>query len=914
MSQVTVLHNQLPHAVVRELNDFGIRSLDLAHPPRRFWGDDAVDRPVVLSSIDGRRVSDVRPPVELLEQLSPEDTWKGRSRRSLARLAAWFLLAEDPQRRLDARAVETLAHQVSLVRHVLSLPSLSRVLIADEVGLGKTIEVGLILQELFRERPGLRVLYLAPARLVSNVGREFDRLGLGFRLWKAVGADAKLDTDSRIIASIHRAVHGEHFERIVGTTPWDVLVVDECHHLSDWAPGGGDPVRKFRLVKQLVARQPQDSRLILLSGTPHQGHRDRFRNLLDLLRAGHEPDAALEGRVIYRTKEDIQDWDGAPLFPTRQVNEPLIVDLGPEYSDWLHSIHEYFKPSPGAMFDPRRRASSWRCAQALQWAASSPQAGLGYLVRQCVRAEWPLDVPEFRAAIGALRPYRLGPEDEPVSELHDRIVAEVRRQNSSHDVEDIDEQDDLSNDLDRPQLASLLSAGVALTTAPLNPKWERLRSQVLDQAPGEKFVLFAQPIETVTALAHYIARTYGERPALIVGGQSDAERDQQVAEFLRPNGPRFLISSRAGGEGINLQVARHLVHLDVPWNPMEMEQRVGRVHRFGSRRTIVVDTLVVRNSRETHAWNVARRKLELVARSLVAPERFEAVFGRVMCLVPPEELQSLLLERPAAPLNEDESDRLSSLVEAGFRSWNSFHAKYSENQKHIRALNPGLATWADLRDVLIEFGAVKPVTGFRSGRFVRREREVEYIEADADVVEFPDGECFLVGDSGTAILSCPVDRHASPLGLNIPSVSKVLRSLGLPETDVGAAYLRWPEGVDLTPLGGTDSLGVLVYARMTVRPESSGGWSELGTDLICYSVRPDGSATLLTDSRARRLVMSDLRRGSLRMKPEDPHGLVPALRTAHSSIVNDLRTPTDTDRDSGRRHALFPLLAAVVTS
>jgi superfamily II DNA or RNA helicase len=705
------------------------------------------------------------------------------------------LLAEDPQRRLDARTVETLAHQVSLVRHIQGLPSLSRVLIADEVGLGKTVEVGLLLQELFRERPGLRVLYLAPARLVSNVGREFDRLGLGFRLWKSIAADAKLETDSRIIASIHRAVHGEHFERIVGTLPWDVLIVDECHHLSDWAPGGGDPVQKFRLVKQLVARQPPDARLILLSGTPHQGHRDRFKNLLDLLRTGEEPDAALEGRVIYRTKEDIQDWDGAPLFPSRQVNEPLIVDLGPEYSEWLHNIHEYFTPSPGAMSEAKRRASAWRCAQALQWAASSPQAGLGYLVRQCVRAGWSADVPELRAALGALRPYRLGPEDEPVSELHDRISAEVRRQLATHDIADIDEQDDQAGNLDRQQLAELLTAGIELATAPLNAKWERLRRDILDQAPHEKFVLFAQPIETVTSLAHYVARTYGENPALIVGGQSDAERDLQVSEFLRPGGPRFLISSRAGGEGINLQVARHLVHLDVPWNPMEMEQRVGRVHRFGSTRTIVVDTLVVRNSRETHAWNVARRKLELVARSLVSPERFETVFSRVMCLVPPDELQALLLERPAAPLSDDETDRLSSLVEAGFRSWNSFHAKYSENQKRIRALSPGLATWTDLRDVLVEFGGVKPVTGFRAGRFVRRERDVDYVEADADVIEFPDGECPL--DSGATILSCPVgdaqpaSRMSRSLGSCAPSDFRMQSPARVPS---------WPEGVDLSPL------------------------------------------------------------------------------------------------------------------
>src|SRR5215204_5907001 len=117
------------------------------------------------------------------------------------------------------------------------------------------------------------------------------------------------------------------------------------------------------------------------------------------------------------------------------------------------------------------------------------------------------------------------------------------------------------------------------------------------------------------------------------GGQTDQARQEEIDRFWRPNGPQFLVSSRAGGEGINLQVARRLVHIDVPWNPMELEQRVGRVHRFGSRRTILVDTVVVKDSREADAYRIARQKLQVVASTLVAKDRFEQIFSRVMCLV-----------------------------------------------------------------------------------------------------------------------------------------------------------------------------------------------------------------------------------------------------------------------------------------
>jgi SNF2 family DNA or RNA helicase len=166
--------------------------------------------------VDGRRLRALATPTELLTLPLPEgDNWPAHTRRTVARLFAWFLVSEDPQRRLEGREVQTLAHQASLVRHVLDSPTLTRVLIAEEVGLGKTIEAGLIVSELLEKQPGLRVLYFAPARLVGNVYKEFTRLGLHFRRWTASDdADANLQ-DERIIASIHKAAYGANVERVV---------------------------------------------------------------------------------------------------------------------------------------------------------------------------------------------------------------------------------------------------------------------------------------------------------------------------------------------------------------------------------------------------------------------------------------------------------------------------------------------------------------------------------------------------------------------------------------------------------------------------------------------------------------------------------------------------------------------------
>jgi SNF2 family DNA or RNA helicase len=281
--------SKLPHTVLAEKEDFGINAYILAPPTERLWADSHEKAPKVRHGVDTYDARIIQPPSALYAGIHEDDNWQAMSRRSLARFHALTLLAEDPQRRFDARPVSTLAHQMSLVRHILDNRELKRVLIADEVGLGKTIEAGLILKEFIEAQAGLRILYLAPARLVSNVASEFQKMEIGFRMWKSGDSDANLEMDNRIIASIHRAVHPNHYDKFTKCKPWDILVVDECHHLSDWALGGGNPVEKFRLVRDIVTASDWNGYLLMLSGTPHQAHQDRFENLLGLLKRKEEP-------------------------------------------------------------------------------------------------------------------------------------------------------------------------------------------------------------------------------------------------------------------------------------------------------------------------------------------------------------------------------------------------------------------------------------------------------------------------------------------------------------------------------------------------------------------------------------------------------------------------------------------------
>lgn len=910
-----VTHDGKYYSILREYPEWGITVFDLASPPKRLWGDQKSLPAAVEPSVDSNRVESVPSPSDLLESLQENDNWSALSRRSVARLWAHFLVCEDPQRRLDAREVSTLAHQMSLVKHILDNEHLRSVLIADEVGLGKTVEAGLLLKELLEIDPGLRVLYLAPARLVRNVMRELNRIGLdNFRQWTSGNADARM-SDRLMVASIHRAVHGENLERFIKESQtWDIIIVDECHHLSDWAEGGGGKTRKFQLAEKLIQKQQREKtngRVVLMSGTPHQGHESRFKNLLGLLKRADEASESISGRVIYRTKEDVRDWHGRPLFPKRQVNEPIVIELGQAYQLWLENVFNYFKPEQ--VYDKQGRAGGWRCAQALQWAASSPQAGVGYLIRQALRAGWNLEETVLKEALSLIRPYRNGADDEPIQHLYDRMHDEVVVQDQDDTIEDIEEDSQNGKFVhDRKALRELLEQGIQILRKAPYGKWQVLKNKILDLTGDDKIVLFAQPIETVKALEQFILQKERVKPAIIIGGQSDDERDAEIKRFWKKDGPRFLISSRAGGEGINLQIARRLVHLDVPWNPMELEQRVGRVHRFGSTRTIIVDTLVTKDSREERAFSVARQKLRLIAGQMGGDDRFEMIFSRVMCLVPPESLRDVIMDDPFGPFTEADSNNVAQLVNDGFKQWRDFHDKFSEQQKAIKALDPGLVEWRDIEGFLKEFGVVKTVSGIVWNTFRQENEGVAVEEQTVDGLRLDDGHLYIAAEQEGAILSGPDGEELVQLGLNRGPVAELLRKSAFPEIPCGAAYLRWPKDIDAAIVGGRKTVGVLVFVRQILRTERNNNWVESGNTLLCYVV-PESGTPLEISVDNKGPFMRALFKSIIRKIPEENKSVKEAIRSTEMKLSDELREPTEEEIRSGVRYSVVPLFAGVIS-
>ena len=319
------------------------------------------------------------------------------------RLAAYWLQAENRQGQLDSLPVLEMRHQTSLVEYLASADAPRQMLIADEVGLGKTVELGLLLARFLAADPKLRVLYVTPGGLVTNVVDEFKAMGVGDVY---VYGNASLDErsypparlgkeqhDAWVVASLHRLGIRDNYLAQMQDTSWDVVIADECHRLRMYGDEDSQNAQKwFRVVEHVIVNHlGEDGRVYFLSGTPHQGNKEVFLNLVAMMcRLGRDAstddkERALAGRVIYRTKDDIVDWDGKPVFPIRDVREPRLARTRPSTTSCCGEIGAFFDWLALYGGTAAKKGLGFAKSTALQFASSSPKAGFAFLLRRFLR-------------------------------------------------------------------------------------------------------------------------------------------------------------------------------------------------------------------------------------------------------------------------------------------------------------------------------------------------------------------------------------------------------------------------------------------------------------------------------------------------------------------------------------------------
>ena len=561
---------------------------------------------------------------------------------------------------LTAAKVDLLPHQVVLT-HRIATASPRRFLIADEVGLGKTIETALLLRELASRGELRRALIVVPAGLVNNWHRELNEVfHLNFEVFGSEGdvTDRKSNAfakHDRLIASIDTLKRRARVRRLREAPTWDLVVFDEAHHLT--ASRSGHKIRRTENYKLAEALKGHARDLLLLSATPHQGDHFRFWMLIQLLNPTlfSSPEDMVENRyrlntvVFRRTKADACRSDGSPLFARRWVHTESFVMSESErrfYEELLSYLQDGFALAQRQGNEGRALGFVMTIFQKI--AASSFAAVRRTLRRRLLMLtlheailhdrELNIDSREqLHDEAKSLIQEELGLGDDPVSRSQvERMLADLKfRVAKRLDAETLA----LTADPYGTEYASANAEEAAASAVSLALPQERFRirgllnvypdvqetkvGKLVDalgtlwrQNPDEKVVVFATYLGTVDLLGNEIEHAYPGQGVVVLRGGDHGRKLAAERRFRHKDGPRVLVCTAAGREGINLQFAKILFNFDLPWNPMDIEQRIGRIHRYGQNYTAQVYNLVLSDTIEGRIFLLLNDKLLEIAKTL----------------------------------------------------------------------------------------------------------------------------------------------------------------------------------------------------------------------------------------------------------------------------------------------------------
>lgn len=561
---------------------------------------------------------------------------------------------------LTAARIDLLPHQVVLT-HRIATASPRRFLIADEVGLGKTIETALVLRELASRGELNRALMIVPAGLVNNWHRELNEVfNLDFEVFGSSGdvTDRKSNAfakHDRLIASVDTLKRRTRVRRILDAPKWDLVVFDEAHHLSAYKSGG--KVRKTENYKLAEAMRDHARDLLLLSATPHQGDHFRFWMLVQLLNPTLFGDAdemveerhRLNSVVFRRTKADACTPDGSPLFARRWVHTESFTMSEPE-REFYAKLREYLQDG----FDLAKKQGNQGRALGFvmtifqKIAASSFAAVRSTLrrrqlmltIHEAILKDQELDIDGHTRLLEEARllihQQTELPQDQAGRGEVDRILADLKLRL----IRKLDEdQLALAASSESEETTTAVGEDLAAISVSLSLPEERMRIAELlaaypkdretkvdkllrglgalwEQNPDEKVVIFATYLATVDLLSKEIEAAYPGQGVVVLRGGDHGTKLAAEKKFRRADGPRVMVCTAAGREGINLQFARVLFNFDLPWNPMDVEQRIGRIHRYGQKDTAQVYNLVLSDTIEGKIYLLLTDKLLEIAKTL----------------------------------------------------------------------------------------------------------------------------------------------------------------------------------------------------------------------------------------------------------------------------------------------------------
>ncbi len=446
-------------------------------------------------------------------------------------------------------AMDSARYQLVPAQKALERPR-PRILIADAVGLGKTVEAGVLLSELIRRGRGDRILVVALKSMLSQIQEELwgrftiplvrlDSAGIQRVRSKIPSHKNPFHYYDRVIVSIDTLKKNQKYQHFLDECRWDAIVIDECQHVAE--RGSGAPSQRAQLAQQLA---PTTDSLIMTSATPHDGRPESFASLMNLL----DPTAIADPQDY--TQEEI-----GGLY-VRRFKKDIETEVGESFRDRELSLERV------ETNDEEDRVFDLLADAEFRTVGGS---GDGTLFRTLLLKAF-LSSPQACASTVRKR-------------LDHPDVAEPSTEAAEHD---------------RRVLEELLEAVEAITPD-CNTKLRRL-VELLEQWDwsgnryGDRVVVFAERLDTLEMLREYLVDRFNmadDRIAIFDGNLDDQRQQELVGDFGTKEGKvQILLGSDAAAEGINLHYFCHrLVHFDVPWSLITLEQRNGRIDRFGQTET-----------------------------------------------------------------------------------------------------------------------------------------------------------------------------------------------------------------------------------------------------------------------------------------------------------------------------------------
>lgn len=546
--------------------------------------------------------------------------------------------------------IALLPHQLWVCKRVLeNWPA--RWLVADDVGLGKTIEAGLILMPLLSKGIVKRFLILCPASLVEQWQQRL-RVMFDIRCAQYVTqADTeKADfwgTHSQVVASVQtiRLDRGGRHDRLFESQPWDLVMVDEAHHLNADEDTGF--TLGYRVVNQLEERNLIQS-MVFFTGTPHRGKNYNFLQLLRLLRPdSFDPKQPLPSQfqqlsqvMIRNNKQNVTDLRGRKLFKSTKVTPETFTYS--EVENRFYSMLTEFIGTGQAYatsLESQDRRAVILVLITMQKLASSSVAAIrralnGRLARIATTRQ------ELRNTLSEYDRSERDADMDRLAQLEETIVQLSSELRLMEDEE--------------PRIRELIATADLVQE---ETKIEKIIKIVEGRFSDRKVLFFTEYKATQSMLMSRLMQRFGNECVTFINGDNLAKevtdasgvtrnlrkkRDDASDDF-NAGDIRFLVSTEAAGEGVDLQEQCHtLIHVDLPWNPMRLHQRVGRLNRYGQTEQVEVVTLRNPDTIESRIWDRLNGKIENIMLALrEAMDEPEDLFQLVLGMTPPSLFREL---------------------------------------------------------------------------------------------------------------------------------------------------------------------------------------------------------------------------------------------------------------------------------